>query len=100
MTTRRENLTTRMTAAAAARKAGATPSGKTAVRTKPVRITIDLDPGEYRQLKRWLASAAATLNPDWPDLTQMTAVRAMIHYITTDTAATSAVLDQLQLKKT
>ena len=78
MTTRadRKNL---MTAAAAARTApDAKPAGQTAIRTRPVRITIDLDPAAYTALNKWVANAAAEVNPDLPRLSQSAAVRAMI----------------------
>jgi hypothetical protein len=33
-------------------------AGQTAIRSKPVRITLDLSPELYRQLTRWAHSAA------------------------------------------
>jgi hypothetical protein len=44
MMTAKQDLAKRMTAAAASRKDGRKPESRTAVRTKPVRITVDLDP--------------------------------------------------------
>ena len=96
MTTRRSDLAARMTAAAASRQAGAKPAGRTAVRTKPVRITCDLDPDLYREFKRWLEQTAETLNPDWPELTIMQAVRAMIRAAIGNTASNEAVLELLR----
>ena len=48
-------------AAAAARRTepGARPAGQTAIRSKPVRITLDLNPELYRQLTVWADSAAS-----------------------------------------
>jgi hypothetical protein len=40
----------------------AAPAGETALRSKPVRITIDLAPELYRQLTRWTASAAEEID--------------------------------------
>jgi hypothetical protein len=65
-------------AAAAGRRAdpGARPAGQTAIRSKPVRITVDLSPELYRQLTHWADSAAITL--DVPRVALADAVRAMI----------------------
>ena len=65
-------------AAAAARRAepDAGPAGRTAIRSKPIRITLDLSPELYRQLTEWAASAAVTL--DVPRVALADAVRAMI----------------------
>ena len=77
MTTAREQRKAQM-AAAAGRRTGADPSpaGRTAIRSKPVRITLDLSPELYRQLTEWTASAAITL--DVPRVALADAVRAMI----------------------
>ena len=77
MTTERERRKAQMTAAATSRKEpGARPAGKTAIRSKPVRITLDLSPELYRQLTAWADSAAVTL--DVPRVSLADAVRAMI----------------------
>jgi len=77
MTTERERRKAQMTAAATSRKEpGARPAGKTAIRSKPVRITLDLSPELYRQLTRWAHSAAIEL--DVPRVALAGAVRAMI----------------------
>src|SRR4029079_19263477 len=52
------------------------PAGRTAIRSKPVRITLDLSPELYRQLTAWGDSAAVTL--DVPRVSLADAVRAMI----------------------
>ena len=81
MTTERERRKAQMAAAAASRKeAGSRPAGKTAIRSKPVRITLDLSPELYRQLTRWAHSAAIEL--DVPRVPLADAVRAMIRVST------------------
>ncbi len=65
-------------AAAAGRRAepDAGPAGRTAIRSKPVRITLDLSPELYRQLTQWADSAAVTLGV--PRVSLADTVRAMI----------------------
>jgi len=64
--------------AAAERRAepDARPPGRTAIRAKPIRVTLDLSPELYRQLTHWAASAAIAL--DVPRVPLADAVRAMI----------------------
>jgi hypothetical protein len=77
MTTQREQRKAQMTAAAARRtESGAGPAGRTAIRSKPVRITLDLSPELYRQLTQWADSAAIAL--DVPRVALADAMRAMI----------------------
>jgi hypothetical protein len=77
MTTQRDQRKAQMTAAAARRaEPDARPPGRTAIRSKPVRITLDLSPELYRQLTQWAASAAIAL--DVPRVPLADAVRAMI----------------------
>jgi hypothetical protein len=77
MTTQREQRKAQMAAAAARRaEPGARPAGRTAVRSKPVRITLDLSPELYRELTGWADSAAITLGV--PRVSLADAVRAMI----------------------
>ncbi len=80
-------------AAAAARRAapGAGPAGRTAIRSKPVRITVDLSPELYRQLTGWADAAAVTLGV--PRVSLAEAMRAMIR-VTADHPA--EVLDRLR----
>jgi hypothetical protein len=74
--TARTDRKNRMAAAAAARTAPeARPAGQTAIRTKPVRITVDLDPVTYTALHKWLADAAEVGEPR---ITLSDAVRALI----------------------
>ena len=77
MSTQREQRKAQMIAAAARRTEHAAPApGRTAIRSKPVRITLDLSPELYRQLTDWAASAAIAL--DVPRVALADAVRAMI----------------------
>jgi hypothetical protein len=77
MTAQRQQRKAQMTAAAARRSTSdARPAGKTAIRSKPVRITLDLSPELYRQLTQWADSAAVTL--DVPRVALADAMRAMI----------------------
>ncbi len=81
MTTRREQRKAQMVAAAARRtQPDARPAGRTAIRSKPVRITLDLSPELYRQLTRLADSAAIAL--DVPRVALADAVRAMIRVTT------------------
>jgi hypothetical protein len=92
MTTQRERRKAQMTAAAARRaEPGARQAGQTAIRSKPVRITVDLSPELYRELTRWAESAAITL--DVPRVPLADAMRAMIR-VTTENPG--EVLDRLR----
>jgi hypothetical protein len=77
MTTQRDQRKAQMAAAATRRtEPDARPAGKTAIRSKPVRITLDLSPELYRELTRLADSAAIAL--DVPRVALADAVRAMI----------------------
>ena len=80
-------------AAAAARRAepDARPAGRTAIRSKPVRITLDLSPELYRELTGWADEAAIALGV--PRVSLADAVRAMIR-VTADHP--DQVLDRLR----
>ena len=92
ITTPREQRKAQMAAGAARRaEPGAGPAGRTAVRSKPVRITLDLSPELYRQLNLWTDSAAVALGV--PRVSLADAVRAMIRVTTEDPAD---VLEQLR----
>ena len=80
-------------AAAAGRRAepNARPAGRTAIRSKPVRITLDLSPELYRELIGWTDSAAIALGV--PRISLADAVRAMIR-VTAENPDT--VLDRLR----
>ncbi len=81
MTTHREQRKAQMAAAANRRaEPDARPAGRTAIRSKPVRITLDLSPELYRQLTQLADSAAIAL--DVPRVALADAVRAMIRVTT------------------
>jgi hypothetical protein len=81
MSSQREQSKARMAAAAASRtEPGARPAGRTAIRSKPVRITLDLNPELHRELTMWAESAAIAL--DVPRVSLADAVRAMIRVTT------------------
>jgi hypothetical protein len=81
MSTQRELRKAQMAAAAARRSTpDARPAGRTAIRSKPVRVTLDLSPELYRQLTQWADSAAVTL--DVPRVPLADAMRAMIRVTT------------------
>jgi hypothetical protein len=91
MTNQREQRRAQMAAAASRRsEPDARPAGRTAIRSKPVRITLDLSPELYRQLTQWADSAAVTLGV--PRVALADAVRAMIR-VTAEHP--DEVLDQL-----
>lgn len=86
-------------AAAAARRTepDVKPAGRTAVRAKPVRITVDLTPELHRALTRWTAGTAVTL--DVPRLSLADVIRAMIRAAAVDDVgadAITAILRQAQ----
>jgi hypothetical protein len=92
MTRPREQRKAQMAAAAARRaEPDARPAGQTAIRSKPVRVTLDLSPELYRQLTRWADDAAVEL--DVPRVALADAVRAMIRVAADDA---SPVLDQIR----
>jgi hypothetical protein len=81
VTTQREQRKAQMAAAAARRsEPAARPAGRTAIRSKPVRVTLDLSPELYRELTRWADSAAVAL--DVPRVALADAMRAMIRVAT------------------
>jgi hypothetical protein len=81
MTAQREHRKAQMAAAATRRtEPGAAPAGRTAIRSKPVRITLDLNPELYRQLTHWADAAAIELNV--PRVALADAMRAMIRVTT------------------
>jgi hypothetical protein len=95
MTTQREQRKAQMAAAAGRRtEPDARPAGRTAIRSKPVRITLDLSPELYRQLTRLADSAAIAL--DVPRVALADAVRAMIR-VTADSPG--EVLELLRLDR-
>ena len=95
MTTQRELRKAQMAAAAGRRaQPDAVPAGRTAIRSKPVRITLDLNPELYRQLTQWTDSAAISLGV--PRVSLADAVRAMIR-VTAENP--DEVLDRLRRER-
>jgi hypothetical protein len=92
VTTERERRKAQMATAAARRaEPDASPAGRTAIRSKPVRITLDLSPELYRQLTRWAGTAAVEL--DVPRVALADAMRAMIRVAA---ESPDAVIEQLR----
>jgi hypothetical protein len=55
---------------------GAEPPGASAIRSKPVRVTVDLTPAQYRRLNAWIAETAADM--DMVRLSLADVVRAFV----------------------
>lgn len=85
--------------AAATRRSGPDPAppGKSAVRTKMIRITIDLAPEDHRTLAAWTMQAAADL--DLPVVTSADAVRAMIQTAATDPDTGALIANRIRRNK-
>ena len=93
-----EKQRARLMAAATRRtEPDAAPAGRTAVRSKPVRITIDLAPEQYRALTAWTSHAAGEL--EIPRLTLADAVRAMAKVVTADDGVSAEVIDVIRRDK-
>jgi hypothetical protein len=93
-----EKQRARMMAAATRRtEPEAAPAGKSAIRSKPVRITVDMPPELYRTLTEWTARAAAEL--DVPRLTLADAIRAMVRTTAVDSGISATVIDVVRRDK-
>jgi len=80
----------RMAAAAGARtEPGARPAGRTAVRTAPIRITVDLSPPDYQRLSDLAADIGRQAGI--PRLALAKFIRALIETAGSDPAVTEAV---------
>lgn len=80
-------------AAAAQRTAPSTPApGATAIRTKPVRITTDLDPGLWTDLDQWISTEKARLRRQ---LSQADVVRALVSVLVEGGPLADAVRERL-----
>lgn len=60
----------------------AAPAGKSAIRSKPVRITVDLTPEAYRQLSAWTTETAEDLG--FVKLSLADVVRAMVQALSVE----------------
>ena len=88
----------RMMAAATRRtEPDAAPAGRSAVRSKPVRITVDLDPEVYRALTAWTTGAAEEL--DVPRLTLADAIRAMVRATANNDKISAIVVETIRREK-
>ena len=65
-------------------------------RSKPVRITVDLSPGDYQLLNRWLAGASVELDQPIKTMTLARGIRAMIRATAADHVVNDVVLDLLR----
>jgi hypothetical protein len=88
----------RMLAAATRRtEPDAPPAGRSAVRSRATRITVDLTPEAHRQLTAWTASAAREL--DLPRVTIADAMRAMAKVTALDPSIATVVLEMIRREK-
>jgi hypothetical protein len=62
-------------------------------RTKPVRVTLDLDPAAYKELNQWLGTAAAEAGQP---VSKARALRAMIRAVSLDKSIGLVVIDLLR----
>jgi hypothetical protein len=61
---------------------------------KPVRVTLNIPPALYRQLRRWADAAADELGV--PSVSQQNALRAMLTAVTKDKSIGLVVIDLLR----
>lgn len=95
MSTQRRDLRARMAVAATRRaEADAPAPGVTAVRTKPVRVTLNLPPELFRQVTRWADFAADELGV--PRVSVQDTLRAMAWAGVADVSVSSPVLAELR----
>jgi hypothetical protein len=97
MAAKKDELRDRMAAVAARRTSpDARPAPSTAIRTKPVRVTLDLDPADYSALNRWISLVGPRVDPDFPRLSLADALRGMIRATITDETMTGQVVGQIR----
>lgn len=68
----------------------------TVARTKPVRVTLDLDQETYTALNQWLGSAAAEVGAP---VSKARALRAMIRAVSLDKSIGLVVVDLLRRER-
>lgn len=71
--------------------------GTTAARTKPVRITIDLTPEDYRAMRRLVDELAAAT--DIPTLAHSVMWRALLHRAAEDPGLLNQVAEQIRVDR-
>lgn len=73
----------------------APPEPSTGVRTKPIKTTVDLQPVEHRQFRRWCEEAADELG--LPAVASSEVVRVLIQLVQDDPTLAARVLAELRL---
>lgn len=91
---RRTDTASRTAAAAGSRQNGLEVEGKTAIQSKPARVTLNLPPAVMRDIERWAVDAAEEL--EVARVSVQDALRAMIQAALTDAKARSAALRGLR----
>lgn len=71
-----------------------TPESAPAVRTKPIKTTVDLQPVEHRQFRRWCEETADELG--LPAVASSEVVRVMIQLVQEDPALAARVRAELR----
>jgi hypothetical protein len=95
MSTSKSALNSRMASAATRRAEPDAPeAGKTAIRTKPARVTLNLPPSLMRDVEQWTVEAAATM--DVPRVSVQDALRGMIRAAVLDKSIGLVVIDLLR----
>ena len=94
MTTNKNALNSRMAAAASARLEPDSRPGKTAIRSAPARVTLNLPPSLMRDVEQWTVEAAAAM--DVPRVSVQDALRGMIRAAILDKSIGLVVIDLLR----
>lgn len=68
--------------------------GATARRTKPVRVTLDLDPADYRAMRRLVDELAE--RTDMPTLPHVAMWRALLHLVADDPTRWDEIAAQIR----
>lgn len=83
---------------ARARPEAPKPGSATARRTRPVRITTDLEPPLHRRFKAWIDDAQEEL--DVASLPGAEVVRSLLHQLLSDRELSARILDDLRERRT